>query len=69
MLGGPSEKKYVFSRTPPSKSFFRHPELIVKSMVKRMNKVCFMAHMSMNCNRNSCFNSCLVNSTLAKMNS
>ena len=52
MLGGPSEKKYFFCRSPPSKPSPRQPELIVKSMVKRMNKVFFMAHMSMNCNRN-----------------
>ena len=26
MLGGPSEKKYFFSGSPPSKSSFRHPE-------------------------------------------
>ena len=52
MLGGPSEKKYFFSRSPPSNPSPWHPELIVKSTVKRMNKAFFMAHMSMNCNRN-----------------
>ena len=39
MLGGPSEKKYFFSGSPP----LNHPsgiqKLIVKSMVKRMYKV------------------------------
>ena len=60
MLGGPSEKKYFFSGSPPLNHSSGIQKLKVKSMVKRMNKVFFMAHMSMNCNRNSCFNSCLV---------